>query len=259
MFVKHAFVGVVLATSTMAQAALVHQYRSENYNAATGVWTDSAGSKNLTNPNATRPSLQTNATPMGQSAVVFDRTAGFGDGGRYLEISGSLNAAAFTSAPNFAFFAVLQSNDNSFQQIVSGNNTGDLQFRINNVGAGGGVTAGGRNAFDTGTTTSSILGTDFVVIAFTYNGSNWAWYIDGTAAGSGSASHTFNAADLIGTGSGISNSLVGRVAELRFYDNASVDVVAISNELRGTYIIPEPASLALFAVGTMLMLARRRA
>lgn len=254
---------ILAAGSAAAPAALVHQFKSSDYTAggSSAVWTDSVGSNHLTNAGAasTRPILVTGATPTGQSAVQFDRTGGFGDGGRYLQFTNPLGAA-FTSSPNFAIVAVIRhTNTTQFGQVISGNQNGDLQLRVNgSAGSASGLAnVSRRNLADVGNSATPV-GSDFIVLTFTYNGSNWAFYRDGVADGSGSFTGTFTSPELVGTGPGISTSFIGQIAELRLYSTAAIDVSGITNELRNTYIVPEPASLALIGAAALCLFPRRR-
>jgi concanavalin A-like lectin/glucanase superfamily protein/PEP-CTERM motif-containing protein len=52
---------------------------------------------------------------------------------------------------------------------------------------------------------------------------------------------------------------VGSIAELRIYNDVSVDPIALSNQLAATYSVPEPGSLALLTLGSIAFLRRRRA
>jgi hypothetical protein len=262
----------VTALSSFASsvhAQLAHRYRAADYSIGTGgaVWADSAGTNNLINPgdNRTYPLLSLASTPTGQPSVRFERTNGFaGDGGRFLAFSTPLGEAQLTSAPDMAVFAVLRGDARpEFQQIVSGNDVGDFQLRLNGdigvPGFQGTVTAGGRNLFDVGTSSGSVQGNDFVVLAFVYNAAgaspNWSFYLNGVLSGSGTSGGAFTPADLVGTGGGLSDSLMGNLAELRFYTSSAVDVASITSELRTTYV-PEPGTLAVIGIAA-LSLARR--
>ncbi len=263
MFGKQMIVGCVLFTvsATAAQGALVHQYKASDYTTnGSAVWADAVGTNDLTNEGAasTRPILVASATPTGQSAVQFDRTNGIaGDGGRFLGFSEALSAS-FTSSPSFAIAAVIQHDDlGTFGQIISGNDNGDLQLRVNGSGGGGVANVGRRNLSDVGDSNTAV-GSDFIVLIFTYDGTNWAFYRNGAADGAGTVAATFSTPELVGTGPGISDSFVGKIAELRLYDSAAIDVDAVNTDLTNTYLIPEPGSLALLGLGGLLMLGRRR-
>jgi hypothetical protein len=151
-------------------------------------------------------------------------------------------------------------NPSHFGQIISGNNNGDLNLRINSDNAGGVLNLSRRNLTDVGDSTFAVPKTDFAVITVSYSTSTgtWAFHKDGVLGGTGTnAGLTFAVPDLVGTGAGISNSFAGLIAELRFYNSANENISAITADLGATYI-PEPASLGLLAMGGLMMLRRRR-
>lgn len=254
--------GSVLALGVSAQGALVAQYRASDFTGgAVPTWTDNAGSYDFQslNPNTdTHPELVAGVTPLGQSAVRFSSDGGVGD---YMELGGGgINTAAFTSAPDFAMFLVLDYNDSSFGHVLSGAN-GAATYRLNGTGTGIPDTASltSLNTAAVGDSNPGI-GTDWAVLAVTYSGGNWAFYKNGIALGSGTSGVTFSqGVSLLGTSQGLAFSFYGDIAEVRLYDNVgTVNVSSISSELANTYLIPEPASAGLAAVGGLMMLRRRR-
>lgn len=264
--------GAMLAGAGMAEGALVHQFRAADYFDGSGgtnppaLWTPAVGTLTLSNAGAvsTRPQLIANATPTGQPAVRFARDNGIaGDGGRFLGFDSALGAA-FTSAPDFTIALVIRNQSAAaghFGQVISGNQAGDLNLRINSDTAGGQFNLSRYNATDIGTSTFIVPKSEFAVVMVSYNTTSgaWAFYRDGVLGGSGtSVGQTFGVPDLVGTNAGIGNSFAGLIAEMRFYNSSSENIAAITTNLRNTYI-PEPASLSVIALGGAMLLRRRRA
>ena len=111
---------VALAASPMAQAqTLLVQLVSTNYNATTGVWTDSSGNGNNATATGTKPSLATGATPNGSPAVVFT-------GANPMGLASSIPVGSYT------VLAYVQPASGAGPYAVLGGTSGSFEYRIYN-------------------------------------------------------------------------------------------------------------------------------
>ena len=94
-----AALGVGSLATTAHAATLLAQYSVANYNATTGVWTDSVGgAHNATSAGATMPTVVTSVTPNGSSAVSFDGTQYFSIGSGGVQAAQPVAVFAYLSA-----------------------------------------------------------------------------------------------------------------------------------------------------------------
>lgn len=258
---KHALSGLtsglllLAAGTTTGHAALVLDFDAANYNAGTGVWTDTSGNAN----NATSAgavTLTPNATPTGQSALTFTQA-----GLQYLDLSTHLNGAAFTSSPSFTMLAVARKADASNGSLLSGDGGGGLGYRLDGS-AGNRQTLTKNNVLDVGQSVSLTGIGDFHLFAVTYNGTTANFFLDGVADGTAVNSQTFLTGIYhIGTQAGTGFlSFVGDIAAMEVYDTAlsGAALTNAQNSLMSIYTVPEPGSAALFGVALVGIAAVRR-
>lgn len=256
-----------------ASAALVLDLQSANYNATTGVWTDSASGDNATAPSGHLPTLTSNDTPTGQKGVNFA-------GNQYLELTSALNSASFTTAPNLTIIAVAK-------WVPSASSQGAYAFVGTNTGATGGLSfredaannatsstlikqvLTKTNVVDAGTSNAATSANVFHLIDVTYNGTTAAFRLDQQNNSSTTGATTFTAgisrvgANSSSGGAGAPNVLwpmFGDIAALRVYDTAldAASLSAAETSLSNTYLTPEPGSLSVLCIGGLGLLARRR-
>ena len=103
--------------SAQAQTPLV-QLKAANYNATSGVWTDTSGNGNNATATGTKPTLATGVTPNGSSAVVF---------------SGSNPMGLATSIPvgSYTVFAYIKPTSGGGAYAMLGGASGAFEYRIN--------------------------------------------------------------------------------------------------------------------------------
>jgi hypothetical protein len=269
--------GAILAGSfgaTSANAALKGQWIGDNYTA--GNWSDSSGNNNTATavgaPVATPLAFGTHkgVTLNGTSYFTVPNTA-----------SSLLGATSLTLAAAFNPTAPQTSSGGQFWQNAGliGNEQGGS---VNDWGMSIGTTGptatpplvttgsfGVGNPADVTITSGAInLAAPHVLVATWKNTGVETLYLDGVQVATNTAVSTTPrdavntvAAFALGANLALANGdlkpFIGSIAELRVYDDTTVDPVALSNTLSSTYA-PEPGSLALIGVGGLALLRRRR-
>jgi hypothetical protein len=115
---KAAVLLALLATGHVANAqTLALQLIASNYNAFTGVWTDTSGNGNNATATGTKPTLTVSATPNGAPAVVFTGVSSLG-------LTTSLGAGDYT------VFAYVQPATGNGPYAILGGANGAFEYRI---------------------------------------------------------------------------------------------------------------------------------
>ena len=217
----------VLAAGQMAQAQTpVLQLKAINYNASTGVWTNSAnGANNATYAGTVKPTLVTSATPNGSSVVSIANSGS----SIYFNLASSLSAGS-----GYTVFSYIKPSVTSGRNALTGSSGGGtLEYGFN----GGKQTYIVEYAGRGGTGTATIPTSSFSLIdlavnssagSFRYNGAS-----DGTVAGD-----TFSSMNRIGNNTGGGDTFSGQIAEIDIYSGVltSVQITNIENALTATYI-----------------------
>lgn len=267
-----AALGVGSLGTTAHAATLLAQYSVANYNATTGVWTDSVGgAHNATSAGATMPTLVTSVTPNGSSAVHFDGT-------QYLSMATGVQATnpiavfAYVSADSAGASTTINrgivgsprdlggsfASGFSYSLKIAADSTFKQQMgRVSQPAVAVSPNSHPADTFANIDWAGNSAG------SFRYNGAD-----DGATSGAFFDSSTIYPINVIGKASAMSavnpttDMFFGNIAEIRIYTGAmtAADRQAVEDELNLAYgtPVPEPTSLAVLAVGGLMLGARRR-
>jgi hypothetical protein len=242
-------IATVLGSLSASAQTLSVQLKASNYNALSGVWTDSSGNGNsATFGGATTPTLVSSSTPNGSSAV--DITTG---GGSFALTTG----IGFSSG--YTVFAVIDpttaagrnaltggSSPNALEYDLNGGNQDYLREYLQDVGHGNAtISTSGYSLIDLAVNSSGA--------SFDLNQAS-----DGTVAGATFGSNLTR----IGNNEGGGDGYLGDIAEIDIYSGV-LSPSAISAEeaaLTAEYItpVPEPSSWVMLAGGLGTLVAVRR-
>ena len=251
-----------LCSAGSAHAALIGQWTGDNY--TSGNWADSSGNNN-------------NGTVIG--APVATPNA-FGShkgvtlaGSDYFTVANSatvlVGANALTLAAVFNPSAANASSGGQFWQKAGliGN---EQPGAVNDWGLGFGASQANIGIGNPDTTILSsnlALNTPHVIVGTWSTAGVMTLYVDGVQAAQNATAPTaardnnnfggFALGANLAAVNGDLKPFIGSIAELRAYNDVSIDPVALSNSLAATYV-PEPGSLALLGLGSMAFLRRRR-
>jgi hypothetical protein len=244
-----AIAGLIMAGGLSASAQTLElQLKAANYNAGTGVWTDSSGNGNTaTYSGASIPTLVAGLTPNGSSAVNL---TGIGS----LLLNSSIAAGS-----GYTVFAYCQVASGAGRNALTG---GDaplaLEYDIFNHNQDF-LT---EYTADIGHGTATIPTTSFSLIdlavssaggSFNFNGSP-----DGTTAGA-----TFGQPiTRIGNNHGGGDGFAGYISEIDIYSGVLTagQIITVESQLTASYVtpVPEPATWAMMVGGFGMLLAARR-
>ena len=255
-----------------SHAALILDLQGSNYTPVAnggqgGTWTDASSSGNNATPYTAilNAGKTASATPSGQAAVNFNYrvfTSSNTTDSKQFKLATPLTSANFTTAPNFSLFAVvnLQTLTSNPIFLMDGAEQGDLTWRLN---VNGTQTLTSVAVADVGTSTGTAFTTGtWSILTVTYGSGNYAFYLNGAQVGTGSSSRTFTTPTFseIGGGFGVQTAFLGLVADFQIYDSAmsSGAVATQYTSLYNTYVVPEPSTWGLFALGLLAVVTFRR-
>ena len=205
------------------------QLLATNYDAGSGVWTDSSGNgNNATYSGGTTPTLVTSVTPNGGSAVDIAST-----GGSFLLTS----ALSQTNGGYTVFTYVKPTTVNSGSSrfaITGGSAAGALEYNfyqgnqnylIEYTGGGGGGTA-------------TIPTSSFSMLSLAVNASGANFRLNGADDGTVAGATFTQPITRIGNNHGFGDSLVGQVAEVDVYNGVltTAQITNIEAQLTAKYI-----------------------
>ena len=251
--------GAMVLGSTAANATTVSlptpmvDYAAANYNATTGVWTDSSGNgDNATQtPGSSAPTLALNATPNGSAAVTFN-------GSQSLNITTGLSTST-----GFTALAFLDPTTFSASNVILGiapnnpNLGGAFEYRLN--GAKQDVVSAGF--VDEGTSNTALSLNSWSNINVAVDGSGGTFRLNGSVDGTCGAWSSGPVTGVIGASSQDGN-FIGNIAEIQVYAGALTDAQrqAVEQQFINAYVtpVPEPAPLILLTGGMGLLLVCKR-
>ena len=109
----------VTSQTAQAQTPLV-QFKAANYNAGSGLWTDSSGNNNNAQASGTYPTLAATASPNGSPAVVFN-------GANQLQLT-----TGIPTNVSYTIFAFIKPSVGAGPYALCGGAAGAFEYRINN-------------------------------------------------------------------------------------------------------------------------------
>lgn len=261
-------IGLSSLATVSASPVLLADYKAANYNATTGVWTDSSGNGNnaglaYTQYGEAAPTLMANATPNGASAVHFNGS------NEFLAIDGTVGLPQSNAGYTVMAFIQPQDTGSGTYAIVAGA-PGAMEYRLQ---SGNHQALLREDVAGMGTSNTSVPTNSFSSIGVaTDNAGNAIFYFNGNADGNAAAgaNTAFNSPiNTIGASDSGSSLVIdplehflGNIAELQIYSGVltASQVQAIDQSFTSAYVtpVPEPAPLAFFAVGAVGLLLKRR-
>ena len=265
---------VPLATANVVLPALpsglLVNLESANYDASTGVWTDTSGNGNnasVANANNYNqlgsngtPTLVTNATPNGSPAVAFTYNGNpAGTLGQSLGLT-----TALSDNGGFTVFAYLlpSSTMATANGGFVGGQVGSLEYRLENTFHQDLLA---EDSADLGSSSTALSDTSWNSINVTAGSAGGYFRLNGSADGNTTSYATFNPIQVIGDGNvNGSEYFAGEIAGLQIYSGVltTTDRQTVETYFTDLYVnaIPEPATLGLMAAmgAGLLLLGRKR-
>lgn len=251
------------ALTSQAQT-LVLDMKASNYTVTSsgivgGTWVDASASANTAYAKTyyLSPGLSTGATPNGSSAVNFNYNGYFKQAASApepLTLSSTLTGSSFTTAPSFTMEAVVKLTLGGTTIIYGGADSGDLTWSVKSDGT---MSLSKAAVAVVGDSTSTLASNAWAVVAATYSGGSYSFYINGVLVGSGTSALTFATptASYIGSTYGFSGVSTLQLAELKIYSGAlsGSEIQEEYASLASTYGVPEPTTWSMALLGLAMM------
>ena len=219
-----------------------------NYDAGSGVWTDSSGNNNdATYSGSTTPSLATLVTPNGASAVSVP-----GRDGSFV-LTSSLDPSS-----GYTVFAYLQpSSTTGRNALTGGSSSGALEYDLYN----------GKQDYlreylqDVGSGAATIPTTSFSLVDLAVDSSGATFRLNGAVDGTVNGATFASPITRLGNNEGAGDGLAGEIAEIDIYSGvlSSNQISAIEAQLVATYttlsVATNPTNITSSVVGSTLHLA----
>ena len=224
------------------------QLVATNYDAGSGVWTDSSGNNNnATYSGSTTPGLATLVTPNGASAVSIP-----GRDGSFV-LTSSLDPSS-----GYTVFAYLQPASTSGRNaLTGGSSSGALEYDIYN----------GKQDYlreylqDVGNGAATIPTADFSLVDLAVNSSGATFRLNGSVDATVSGATFSSPITRLGNNEGAGDGLAGEIAEIDIYSGvlSSNQISTIEAQLVATYatlsVATNPTNITSTLVGSTLHLA----
>ena len=231
-----------------AQPVPAVQLQAANYNATTGVWTDSSiNGDNATYSGSTKPTVVADATPNGSSALDFSG------------IGSLLLGTSISQSSGYTVFAYIEpaSDGASRNALTGGSASTALEYDVYN----------GKQDYLTEYTEDKATGntvlptTSFSLIDLAVNASGSSFNLNGSSDGTGAGATFGNPITRIGNNEGGGDGFVGDVAEIDIYTGVLTagQISTVEQNLIAEYTtVPEPTTWAMMLGGSGLLLAFNR-
>lgn len=247
------------SVSTTHAQTLLLSLQSQNYNATTGVWTDSSGSGNNATSGTNKPTLTTNATPNGSSAVTFTTNT-------YLGLLNAITAGNSSGYTAFVYCEPTTSTPNGFTNgsggTMFGGGGGSFQYRIQSVSNLQDIVQAQQVDLGHGNTAAST--TAFTLLDTTTSSSGGTFRLNGNADGTSSGANFTNGIQFIGTNNTNGNDefFNGSIADIEIYSGVMTDAqrATVEGQIRARYVnaVPEPGTWAMALAGFGMLLGVQR-
>ena len=226
----------ILAASQVAQSqTLVLQLQATNYNATTGVWTDSSGNaNNATYAQATQPALAAGVTPNGSPAVHFS-------GANALGLASSIPVGSYT------VLAYIKPATGAGPYALLGGATGSFEYRIYNSKQDDLR----QSQADIGTESTALSTSSFNVIDTIVTGTGTSFRLNGAADGTNAANTALTQPiSAIGARATAGNeAFSGYISEIDVYSGVltPAQIIAVEASFTNEYITIPPTAPILVA------------
>lgn len=244
--------GLAIGGLTASAQTLALQLKASNYNATTGVWTDSSGNitpDNATYSGASLPTLVTGATPNGSSAVNLTGVGNF-----------ILNSSIAGTSGYTVFAYIELGSDSGAHALTGGGGVGGLEYRIN---------AGKQDVLqewtaDLGGGAATLSTSSFSLVDVAASSAGGRIDLNGSVDGTFGANGGFGGGPItqIGNNAGGGEGFVGDIAEIDIFTGVmnSTQIGAEQAALTAEYVtpVPEPTTWVMLAGGLGTLIGMRR-
>jgi hypothetical protein len=225
---------------------LALQLKAANYNATTGVWTDSSGNgNNATYSGASIASLITGVTPNDSSAVDLSGIGSF-------VLNSSISAAS-----GYTVFAYIEpSNTTGRHALTGGSASTALEYDVYN----------GNQDFlteytaDIGHGNGTISTSSFSLIDLAVSSAGGSFDLNGSSDGTTAGATFGNPITRIGNNEGGGDGFAGYIAEIDIYTGVMTpgQISAEESALTSAYAVPEPSAWIMMSAGVGMLFGLHR-
>jgi hypothetical protein len=248
--------GVMFCSSIASAATILLDLQASNYNASTGIWTDSSGNgNNAVAPAGDFPTVTASATPNHSSVVTFNGTT------QYLNLTTSITS----STTGYTVFAYVETPGNGSSKAIVSAGTGSgstngFEYRIGGDSHGEVQELLAQSAANLGQSTTALTSGSFHLVDIAANNTGANFRLDGSANGSITYGSEAFAPGISQIGNANAGEIFsGSIAEIRIYAGQlnSTDIATAESSMTAAYV-PEPATFGLLGIACAGALIRRR-